>query len=127
MSEEVRKAVVGWMNGLGIRNPEELAIEDWTAVKKLLGNDRPGFGVFLSMMMFERQKAVAQLTNADLSSSIGAVAAAKLQGIILCVDMMRELVLNIADPSGEGSNSTDREIAGVRFNANGNTERSPLV
>lgn len=119
---QIRQAVLTWLNSVGIRNPEELDVEDWKSVKSLLGMERPGFGIFMSMMMFERQKAVVQLTNADLSNSAGAVSAAKLQGIVLCVDNMRELILNIADPIGEGSNSDEREIAGVRFNV-GNTEQ----
>lgn len=126
MNTQVRQAVLSWLNGLGIRNPEELSIEDWQQVKRLLGNDRQGFGIFISMLMFERQAAAAQLVNADLSNSQGAVAAAKLQGQIIAVDNMRELILNIADPSGEGSNSDDREVAGVRFDERRNTEQQPV-
>lgn len=113
---EIRQAALQWLNSLGIRNPEELSLDDYEQVKKLLGNDRPGFGIFFSLMMFERQKAVMQLTNADLSNSSGAVSAAKLQGIVLAVDNVRDLILNIADPIGEGSLPDSREVAGVRFN-----------
>lgn len=122
---EIRRAVLNWLNSLGIRNPEELSIDDYQKVKVLLGNDRPGFGIFISMLMFERQQAVAQLTNADLSNSAGAVNAAKLQGIVQCVDNVRELIMTIADPIGEGSGSEATEVAGVRFNA-GTTEQQPV-
>jgi len=126
MNEDIRRAVISWRGSLGIRNPEELDIDEWQQVKSLLGTDRKGFGIFLSMLMFERQKAVAQLTNADLSNSQGAVSAAKLQGIILAVDNVWELILNIADPIGEGSASDDREVAGVRFDEHGSTEQQPV-
>lgn len=126
MNENIRQAVISWRGSLGIRNPEELDIDEWQQVKSLLGTDRKGFGIFLSMLMFERQKAVAQLTNADLSNSQGAVSAAKLQGIILAVDNVWELILNIADPIGEGSASDDREVAGVKFDEHGTTEQQPV-
>jgi len=116
MSIDVRNAVSKWIADQGLRDPSVLSAEDFSNVRVLLGNDRKGFGVFISMMMFERQRAQAMLTNADLSNSAGAVAAAKLQGIILAVDTMRETVLNIADPIGEGSDTAQREIAGVKFN-----------
>jgi hypothetical protein len=124
-NEQIRRAVTDWMNSQGIRNPEELGQADYEQVKRLLGSDRPAFGIFLSMVMFERQKAVMQLTNADLSNSQGAVTAAKLQGIVLAVDTMRELILNIADPIGEGSDLDQREVAGVRFN--GERSEQPAV
>lgn len=115
MTQEVRNAALKWLNSLGVRDPSNLAVEDYAKVKSLLGSDRPAFGIFFSMLMFERQQAVAQLMQADLSNSSGAVKAAKLQGIVQCVDNVRELVLNMADPIGEGSDSDPREVAGVRF------------
>lgn len=121
-----RKAVLGWLNSLGIRNPEEISTEEYAKVRALLGNDRPGFGIFISMLMFERQAAVVQLMTADLSTSAGAVRAAKLQGVVQCVDNVRELIMNIADPIGEGSGSEPREVAGVRFDGNGTAEHQPV-
>lgn len=116
MSNDIRQAVLSWMNGLGIRDPANLDQADYAKVRAILSSgERPGFGIFLSMLMFERQAAVASLMNADLSNSAGAVRAAKLQGIVQCVDNIRDLVLNIADPIGEGSDPS-REIAGMRFN-----------
>lgn len=126
MNQQIRSAVTSWMNQQGIRNPEEISLQDYQLVRGLLSGERSAFGVFLSMMMFERQQAVAQLTNADLSSSTGAVAAAKLQGIILAVDNMRDLILNIADPIVEGSDLDEREVAGVRFDGRTGTEQ-PVV
>lgn len=126
MSDDIRRAVIDWMNEQGLRDPDNLPVEDYAKVRALLGNDRPGFGIFLSMVMFERQKAFVQLTTADLSNSAGAVAAAKLQGMCQMVDTIRELILSIADPIGEGSGSDDREVAGVRFNDGYNAEQQPV-
>lgn len=126
MSQEARKAVQQWLAELGIRNPAELDVNEYQHVRNLLSSrERPGFGIFFSMLMFERQQAVAQLMNADLSNSAGAVKAAKLQGIVQCVDNVRDLVLNIADPIGEGSDSEPREVAGVRFDER-RTEQQPV-
>lgn len=122
-----RKAVLAWLNSLGIRNPEELDLNDYQQVLKLLGNDRPGFGIFISLLMFERQQAAIQLNNTDLSNSAGAVKASKLQGIIQCVDNVRELIMNIADPIGEGSGSEPREVAGVRFDGYAEPEHRPIA
>lgn len=123
---DIKAAVLKWMNEQGLRDPDNLPVDDYAKVRSLLGNDRPGFGIFLSMVMFERQKAFMQLTTADLSNSAGAVAAAKLQGMCQMVDIIRELVLSIADPIGEGSGSDYREVAGVRFDERSVTEQQPV-
>jgi hypothetical protein len=114
---EIRAAVLQWLNKQGIREPSQIDVTEYAQVRQLFGTDRPGFGIFLSFIMFERQQAQAALANADLSTSSGAVAAAKLQGVIQCVDNIRELVLNLSDPIGEGDDSEDLEQAtGVKFN-----------
>ncbi len=126
MNNEIRGAVIKWMNDLGLRDPSNLSVEDYAKVRNILSSaERPGFGIFLSMMQFERQQAVAQLMTADLSNSAGAVRAAKLQGIVQCVDNMRALILSVADPSGEDSSSIDREVAGVRFDGE-RSEQQPV-
>lgn len=111
----VRNAVTDWMNKQGIRDPSNISTEDYANLMSLLGQDRKGFGVFLSLMHFYRSLWAQSLANADLSNSAGAVAAAKLQGCIQCVDTMRDLVLDIADPIGPDSRPSE-EIAGVSFN-----------
>jgi hypothetical protein len=115
MSQQAREAVAKWMQELGIRDPSNLDTNAYAQLRGLLSsNERPGFGIFWSMIMFERQQAVAQLINCNLSSEEGKSNAAKLQGIVQCVDNMRDLLLNVADPIGEGSDSVT-EVAGVRF------------
>lgn len=126
MNNEIRGAVTDWMNAQGIRDPENMPVDDFARVRALLGNDRPGFGIFLSLIFFERQKAFVQLTAADLSNSAGAVAASKLQGMVQMVDIIRELVLSVADPDGEGSSSDEREVAGVRFDGRRDAEQQPV-
>jgi hypothetical protein len=124
---EVRGAVLQWLNSLGIRDPSNLDQGDYAKLRGLLSSsDRPGFGIFLSMLMFERQQMVAQLMTADLSDAKGAVRAAKMQGYVQCVDNMRDLILNIADPLGEGSDSDNR--AGEIFRGRPSTaERDPVA
>lgn len=115
MDVDKRAIVAQWLNEQGLRNPENISVEDYANLRSLLSTERKGFGVFLSLMQFHRQSWAQQLTNADLSSSEGAVAASKLQGSIQCVDTMRELVLDIADPISEGSDRAE-VVAGVEFN-----------
>lgn len=115
MNISKREAVSRWLADQGLRDTSVLASEDYTKVQALLGADRPGLGILWSMIMFERQQANAKLINADFGTPQGAVAAAKLQGMVMMVDIIREILLDISDPIGEGSDA-DEEIAGVRFN-----------
>lgn len=115
MSADARAVVARWMNEQGLRNPEEISTEDFANLRQLLSTERKGFGVFVSLMQFYRAQWAQELANADLSSSEGAVAASKLQGSIQCVDTMRELVLDIADPISDSSAEAD-VVAGVQFN-----------
>ena len=114
MDIDKRTAVTRWMNDQGLRDPSQLSSADHAELLRLLSSERKGFGIFLSLMQFQRAQWAIQLTNADLSNSAGAVAAAKLQGSIQMVDTMRELVLAIADPMPVEQPAA-REIAGVRF------------
>lgn len=116
MTQEARQATIRWLADQGVRDPSEISSEDFVRVRGLLSSDRPAFGILWSLIMFERQQAQGLLNNTDLSTSAGAVAAAKLQGIIKCVDTIRETVLNVADPIGEGSDSENRKVAGDSFN-----------
>jgi hypothetical protein len=126
MSSDARQAVLTWLNNVGIRDPGNLDMSAYTQLRGLLSsNERPGFGVFMSLIMFERQQAVAQLIQVDLGSPENTARVAKLQGIVQCVDNIRELILNIADPIGEGS-SSETEVAGVRFDGNGTAEQQPI-
>ena len=52
--------------------------------------------------------------------------AAKLQGMVKMVDIIREIILGISDPIGEGSAPDDQVVAGVRFDGKRTAEREPV-
>lgn len=100
-----RAATAQWLASQGLRNPEEISPEDFAELRTLLAPHK-GFGVFWSMLAFYRQNATYMLNNANLATPQGVSAASQLQGNIKAIDDFRELVLNIADPLGEGSTSS---------------------
>jgi hypothetical protein len=104
--QEKRAAVAAWLNAQGIRNPETVSSDEHAELLTLLAPHK-GFGIFWSMLMFERQSAVIALANARLGSPEADSAAGQLQGFIKSVDAWRELLLTIADPIGEGSEAED--------------------
>jgi hypothetical protein len=97
-----RKATAQWLASQGIRNPIEVSAEDFAELRSLLAPHK-GFGIFWSMLMFDRQNAALRLTNSNLGTAAGISEAAQLQGMIKAIDSFRELVLDIADPMGESS------------------------
>jgi hypothetical protein len=99
-----RAATAQWLNSQGLRNPEEISPEDFAELRTLLAPHK-GFGVFWSMLAYYRQNSAMMLTNTNLATPAGISAASQLQGNIKAIDDFRELVLNIADPLGEGSTS----------------------
>lgn len=103
---DIRAAVQAWMREQGIRDPGALDAGDYAKVKTLLSSDRPAFGIFWSLIMFDRQNWAIQLQNADLGSELGRSAASRLQGAIGAIDAVRDLLLNIADPVGDGSEAS---------------------
>jgi len=102
---EVRRAATAqWIHSQGLRNPEEVSPEEFAELRTLL-TPHKGFGIFMSFLAFQRQTSAIMLNNANLSTPHGVSAASQLQGAIKAIDDIRELVLNIADPLGEGSTS----------------------
>jgi len=105
---EVRRAATAqWLASQGLRNPEEISPEDFAELRTLLAPHK-GFGIFWSMLAFNRQNAAMMLSNTNLATPAGISAASQLQGNIKAIDDFRELVLNIADPLGEGSTSSQQ-------------------
>ena len=100
--EMKRAATSQWLASQGLRNPEEISPEDFAELRTLLAPHK-GFGIFWSMLMFQRQNAASMLNNVNLATPAGASAGSQLQGVIKSIDDFRELVLNIADPIGESS------------------------
>ncbi|RPJ47613.1 MAG: hypothetical protein EHM21_08080 [Chloroflexi bacterium] len=107
-----RAATAQWLASQGLRNPEEISPEDFAELRTLL-TPHKGFGIFWSLLAFYRQNAALMLNNTNLATPSGVSAASQLQGNIKAIDDFRELVLNIADPIGEGSESPQRAGAFV--------------
>lgn len=99
-----RAATAQWLASQGLRNPEEISAEEFAELRTLLSPHK-GFGIFWSILAYYRQHSAIMLNNANLSTPQGVSAASQLQGNIKAIDDFRELVLNIADPLGEGSTS----------------------
>jgi len=97
-----RAATAQWLNAQGLRNPSEISPEDFAELRSLLAPHK-GFGIFWSMLAFERQNSALMLNNTNLATPSGV---SQLQGKIKAIDDFRELVLNIADPLGESSISS---------------------
>jgi hypothetical protein len=102
-----RMATAQWLHAQGLRNPDEISPEDFAELRTLLAPHK-GFGIFWSMLMFYRQNAASMLNNTNLATAAGVSTASQLQGNIKAIDDFRELVLNIADPIGESSESPQR-------------------
>ena len=100
---EVRRAATAhWLSSQGLRDPSEISPEDFAELRSLLAPHK-GFGIFWSLLAFERQTSAIMLYNTNLATPSGVSAASQLQGKIKAIDDFRELVLNIADPLGESS------------------------
>lgn len=109
---ERRAFMKSWLVKQGLRNPEAMAEEDYNALKELLSDHNQGFGVFWSILAFFNQQATLQLKNCNLASEQGRADAAKLQGQMLALDMVYELVLNIVDPFEGTDSETHNEQEG---------------
>jgi hypothetical protein len=99
-----RAATAQWLASQGLRNPQEISPEDFAELRTLLAPHK-GFGIFWSMLNFERQNSAVMLNNTNLATPMGVSTASQLQGKIKAIDDLRELVLNIADPLGDSSES----------------------
>jgi hypothetical protein len=102
-----RFATAKWLADQGLRNPETVSAEEFAELRTLLAPHK-GFGIFWSMLAYYRQNAALMLNNTNLATPNGVSTASQLQGNIKAIDDFRELVLNIADPLGESSESPQR-------------------
>jgi hypothetical protein len=106
-----RRATAQWLAAQGLRDPSAISPEEFAELRTLLAPHR-GFGILWSMLAFERQGAAIMLNNTNLATPVGVSTASQLQGKIKAIDDFRELVLNIADPLGESSESPQPQRAG---------------
>jgi len=101
---DARKAASDWLNKQGII--EAVTDEDYEQVRQLIGS--PSFGIFWAMLRWRRERSAMLLTNASLGSPERDSAASVLQGHIKAIDEIRELVLEIAEPTADAA-GTDEE------------------
>jgi len=99
-----RRATAQWLAQQGLRDPEKVSPEEFAELRTLLAPHK-GFGIFWSMLAYYRQNNAIMLNNTNLATPVGISTASQLQGSIKAIDDFRELVLNIADPLGESSDS----------------------
>lgn len=72
---------------------------DYELLRSLIG--LPAFGIFYSLLQHQRQEYQERLSNVSLSSAESVAAAGVLQGHIRCLDQLREMLLDIADPNAQ--------------------------
>lgn len=92
-----RKAADLWLKQQGII--EKLDDEQFELVRKLIGN--PSFGIFWALLRYRREESAVVLSNAPLGGPERDCAASVLQGNIRAIDGVRELILELAEPSDE--------------------------
>ena len=92
---DARKHVDTWLKSFGII--EELDDQQYSQVKELIGN--PSFGIFYAMLRWRRERSAIFLSNASLGSPENDSAASVLQGHIKAIDEIRDLVLELAEPT----------------------------
>lgn len=72
---------------------------EFTLLQKLIGH--AGFGLFYSLLQYQRTEAQEQLSRLPLGGMSELAAASVLQGHVQALDRVRELLLDIADPSAQ--------------------------
>lgn len=92
---DARKAADIWLKQQGI--VEELDDKQYELVRELIGN--PSFGIFWAMLRWRRERSAIFLSNASLGSPEADSAASVLQGHIKAIDEIRDLVLELAEPT----------------------------
>lgn len=105
---ERRAATAQWLTAQGIRDPQHISSEDHAELITLLAPHR-GFGIFWSVLAYARAYNSALLQNLNLTTPESVARASQFQGMIKAIDEVRELILNIADPLAEGSESRELE------------------
>lgn len=107
-----QRAVARWLADQGKR--EEASIEELAELHTLFAPHK-GFGIFWSLIAFDKAQAQLMLNNINLGTPEADAEASRLQGQIRAIDAIYDLLLQIADPPG----ATQQEPAdgeGVRNN-----------
>lgn len=89
-----------WLKEQGVRSLSAenggVSLPQFAQLQTLIGNE--AFGLFWSLVAGERANALVMLGNAKLGTPERDCAASVLQGQIAAIDILRELLLDIADP-----------------------------
>lgn len=92
-----QRAVAAWLAKQGKREyPSDVEL----AELHTLFAPHKGFGILWSLIAFDRARDLEELKNIRLGTPEGDSQASRLQGQILAVDRLYELLLQIADPPG---------------------------
>jgi hypothetical protein len=105
---DARRAADKWLKDQGII--QDLTDEQYSQVRQLIGN--PSFGIFWALLRFRREESAIMLSNAQLGGPERDCAASVLQGNIKAIDGVRDLILELAEP-------TDNNAAEQGSNLNG--------
>ena len=105
-----RMAVIRWMNEQGIINPSEMDTKDFEAVRDMIGSSK-GLGVILAILRFRREESMIFLRNAKLGTAQADCAASVLQGQIAALDSLRDLLLEIADPTPNAAGNEQEQTS----------------
>lgn len=95
-----RLATARWLAEQGQRSlATGVSVSEMEALRSLLSNE--GFGIFYSLLRFKRTEYQDQLKNRPLVDPASIARASVLQGHILALDELDELLLCIADPQAQ--------------------------
>lgn len=90
-----RKAADEWLKKQGVI--ADLTDEQFESVRQLIGN--PSFGIFWALLRYRREESAIFLSNAQLGGPERDCAASVLQGNMRAIDGIRELILELAEPT----------------------------
>lgn len=106
-----RKATRTWLAAQGQRSLFAdfggVSPAEFEQLRSLLGY--PAFGLFWSLLRHQRTEYQERLTGLALNSPEMISAASVLQGHIRCLDQLREMLLDISDPSAQQGEGTANE------------------
>jgi hypothetical protein len=105
---DARKAADKWLKDQGIIG--ELSEDQYESVRQLIG--LPSFGIFWALLRYRREESAIVLSNSPLGGPERDCAASVLQGNIKAIDGVRDLILELAEP-------TDNNAAEQGSNLNG--------
>lgn len=96
---DARKAADKWLKEQGVIG--ELDEQQYEQVRSLIG--LPSFGIFWALLRYRREESAIVLSNSPLGGPERDCAASVLQGNIKAIDGVRELILELAEPTADAA------------------------